>query len=73
MSPFGAVRRPPANGAAYDPERTSIRALDPLRGKDSETAARELGAWAQSQGIKVEFELRREGGLDVIYVFLAAR
>ncbi|HEU4922196.1 MAG TPA: hypothetical protein VFT23_03890 [Burkholderiales bacterium] len=44
-----------------------------FRGKDSDTAARELGAWARSQSIKVEFELRREGGVDVIYVFLTAR
>ena len=43
------------------------------RGKDSYTAARELGTWARPQGIKVEFELRREGGVDVIYVFPAVR
>jgi hypothetical protein len=42
------------------------------RKKDSETAARELVAWAQPQGIKVEFGVRREGRLDVIHVFLAA-
>ena len=41
--------------------------------EDDETAARELAAWAQPQGIKVEFELRREGGVDVIYVFPAVR
>jgi hypothetical protein len=33
----------------------------------------ELGAWARSQGIKVEFEMRREGGAEVIYVLLKAR
>lgn len=44
-----------------------------FRGKNSETAARELVAWAQPQGIKVEFDVRHEGRLDVIYVFLAAR
>jgi hypothetical protein len=44
-----------------------------FRGQDSDTAARELIAWTQPQGIKVEFDLRRERGLDVIYVLLAAR
>jgi hypothetical protein len=44
-----------------------------FRKKDSDTAARELVAWARPQGIKVEFDVRREGRLDVIYVFLAAR
>jgi hypothetical protein len=34
---------------------------------------RQCGCWAQPQEIKVEFELRREDGVDVIYVFLAAR
>jgi len=38
------------------------------RGKDSDTAARELIAWARPQGIKVDFELRREYGVDVMYV-----
>jgi hypothetical protein len=47
--------------------------LGRFRGKDSDTAAHELGIWARSQGIKVEFDVRREGGVDVIYVFLAAR
>jgi hypothetical protein len=47
--------------------------LQLLRGKDSDTAARELGAWADSQGIKVEFELHREYSVDVIYVLLKAR
>ena len=42
-----------------------------FRGKNDETAARELGAWARSLGIRVAFKLRREGGVDVIYVFLA--
>jgi hypothetical protein len=32
-----------------------------------------LVAWAQPQEIKVEFELRRDGGVDVICVFLAVR
>jgi hypothetical protein len=32
-----------------------------FRGKDSHTAARELGAWVDSRGIKVEFDMRREG------------
>jgi hypothetical protein len=40
-----------------------------FRGKDSDTAARELVAWAQPKGIKVEFDVRRESGVDVIYVF----
>jgi hypothetical protein len=31
---------------------------------------RALLAWAQPQGIKVAFELRRECDVDVIYVFL---
>ena len=44
-----------------------------FRGKDSDTAARELVAWARPQRIKVEFDLRHEHGLDIIYVFLAAR
>jgi hypothetical protein len=44
-----------------------------FRGKDNETAARELGAWADSLGIDVEFEQRREHRLDVIYVVLKAR
>jgi hypothetical protein len=39
----------------------------------SEAAACELVAWARPQGIKVEFELRREDGVDVIYVLLKAR
>ena len=43
-----------------------------FRGKDDETAARELGAWADSLGIDVEFEQRREFSLDVIYVLLKA-
>jgi hypothetical protein len=43
-----------------------------FKGKDSDTAARELVAWAQPRGIKVEFELRREFSLDVIYVLLKA-
>jgi hypothetical protein len=38
-----------------------------FRKKDSETAARELVAWARPQGIKVEFQLRREGGNDTPY------
>ena len=44
-----------------------------FRGKDNETAARELGAWADSLGIDVEFERRREFSLDVFYVLLKAR
>jgi hypothetical protein len=44
-----------------------------FRGKDNETAARELVAWARPQGIKVEFELRRAYSVDVIYVLLKAR
>ena len=44
-----------------------------FRGKDDETAARELGAWARRQGIKLEFELRRESDLEVIYVLMMAR
>lgn len=43
-----------------------------FRGKDDEIAARELGAWADSLGIDVEFERRREFSLDVIYVLLKA-
>jgi hypothetical protein len=42
-------------------------------GADDETAARELGAWADSLGIDVEFEQRREHSLDVIYILLKAR
>ena len=44
-----------------------------FRGKDNDTAARELGALAQQQGIKLEFELRRESNLEVIYVLMMAR
>jgi hypothetical protein len=44
-----------------------------FRAKDTEAAARELVVWARPQGIKVDFELRREWDLEVIYVLLAAR
>lgn len=44
-----------------------------FRKKDSETAVRELVAWARPQGIKVEFELRQESDLEVIYVLMMAR
>jgi hypothetical protein len=56
------------SGAPWDDFRFNY-----FRGKDSETAAHELVAWAPPQGIKVEFAVRREDRLDVIYVFLAAR
>jgi hypothetical protein len=59
-------------GIIYDCPWDDFRA-NYFRGQDSDAAARELVAWAQLQGIKVEFDLRRERGLDVIYVFLAAR
>jgi hypothetical protein len=38
---------------------------------DTETAARELVAWARPQGIKVMFRLRRVCNLDMTYVLLA--
>ena len=59
-------------GIIYDCPWDDFR-FNYFRGKDNDTAARELGAWADSLGIKVEFGVRREGGFEVIYVFLAAR
>jgi hypothetical protein len=58
-------------GIIYDCPWDDFR-FNYFRGKDSDIAARALGAWADSLGIKVEFDVRREGRLDVIYVFLAA-
>lgn len=42
-----------------------------LRGKDDETAARELGDSGRSRRIAVDFEGRLEGDVEVIYVALA--
>jgi hypothetical protein len=42
-----------------------------LRGKDDETAARELGDSGRSRRIAVDFEGRLEGDVEVIYVVLA--
>jgi hypothetical protein len=44
----------------------------PIPSASTSSGAR-LVAWAQPQEIKVEFELRRDGGVDVICVFLAVR
>jgi hypothetical protein len=43
-----------------------------FRGKDDWTVARELGVWADSQGIEVDFEERLDGDVEVIYVVLMA-
>jgi hypothetical protein len=59
-------------GIIYDCPWDDFR-FNYFRGKDSDTAARELVAWAQPKGIKVEFDVRRESGVDVIYVLLKAR
>ena len=58
-------------GIVYDCPWDDFRFMY-FRGKDSEAAARQLGAWAQLQGIKVEFDVRREGGVEVIYGFQAS-
>jgi hypothetical protein len=66
------LRRALEEGITYDCPWDDFRFMY-FKGKDSDTAARELVAWAQPRGIKVEFELRREFSLDVIYVLLKAR
>jgi hypothetical protein len=57
-------------GITYDCPWDDFRFMY-FREKDSETAARELVAWARPQGIKVEFEPHREWDVDVIYVLVA--
>jgi hypothetical protein len=57
-------------GIIYDCPWDDFR-FNYFRGKDSDTGGSRVGRMGRLAG-KVEFDVRREGRLDVIYVFLAA-